>query len=130
MTVETALTIIAICTVLITTGILGVALVALRLLSKSHRLLEQVQLQTAPLIHDVTHITVDIRNIVKQVEKDIPKVSESLESIRGATSDIREFETLIRERVQQPLLNLTAVVAGVSKGLTIFWKVLSSKKKK
>ena len=93
-------------------------------LNEAHKLIEQVRFQTAPLVHDATQIAGDIRSIVKTLEREMPKVGDSLDALKGTAMDIREFETMLRERVERPLLDLTSIIAGLSKGLVIFWRTL------
>lgn len=128
MILEIAVSVIALCVLLLTAGIIPVLLAARRTFVESHRLVEQVRLQTAPLVHDATEIAVDVRNVVKALERELPKISDSVESIRGTARDIHEFETLIRERIERPLLDLTAIIAGLAKGFVVFWRALATRK--
>ncbi len=128
MSVELSLTVIAGCMVLITLGVLPVLFALRRTFIQAERLVEQVRMQTAPLVHDATQIAGDMRHIVKTLEKELPKVGDSIESIRRTAADVHEFETMLRERIEQPLLDLTAIIAGLSKGLVIFWRTLAHKK--
>ncbi|HHL72533.1 MAG TPA: DUF948 domain-containing protein [Bacteroidetes bacterium] len=128
MSVEISLTVIAVCIALITIGVIPVLLALRRTFVQAERLVEQVRMQTAPLVHDATQIAGDLRHIVKTMEKELPKVSDSIESIRRTAADVHEFEIMVRERIEQPLLDLTAIIAGLSKGLVIFWRTLAHKK--
>lgn len=128
MLVEIAVSVIAVCFVIITTGLVSVVIKTRRTLNEAQKLIEQVRLQSAPLVHDATQIAGDIRMIVKTLEKELPKVSDSLEAVRGTARDIREFEEMLRERVERPLLDLTSIIAGLSKGLVIFWRTLAHRK--
>lgn len=129
MVLEIAVAVIAVCSIIVTTGVVMVVRAALRTINETHRLVEQVRLQTAPLVHDATQIAGDVRMIVKTLEKELPKVSDSLEAVRGTARDLREFEEMLRTRVERPLLDLTALIAGVAKGLVIFWRTLVKQKK-
>lgn len=124
MLIEIALSVIALCTIIITTMLTSVALKARAALNEAHKLIEQVRFQTAPLVHDATQIAGDVRSIVKTLEKEMPKVGDSLDALRGTARDIRDFEEMLRERVERPLLDLTSIIAGLSKGLVIFWRTL------
>lgn len=124
MILEVAVVVIAACLLAMTLGMIPVLLAARRAFVEAHKLVEQVRLQTAPLVHDATEIAVDVRNLVKSIEKEMPKVSQSIDSIRGTTQDIQEFERMLRERVERPLLDLTAIVAGLARGFVVFWRTL------
>ncbi|MCA9742256.1 MAG: DUF948 domain-containing protein [Deferribacteres bacterium] len=124
MLIEIAVSVIALCCIILTTGVISVAIKARATLNEAHKLIEQVRFQTAPLVHDATQIAGDIRSIVKTLEREMPKVGDSLDALKGTAMDIREFETMLRERVERPLLDLTSIIAGLSKGLVIFWRTL------
>ena len=128
MILQISVAVIAACSVVVTTGLLLVVRATLRTVNEAHKLIEQVRYQTAPLVHDATQIAGDVRMIVKTLEKELPKVSDSLEAVRGTARDIREFEEMLRERVERPLLDLTSIIAGLSRGLVIFWRTLVQKK--
>ena len=128
MILQISVVVIALCSLIVTTGLLMVVRAALRTINEAHKLIEQVRYQTAPLVHDATQIAGDVRMIVKTLEKELPKVSDSLEAVRGTARDIREFEEMLRERVERPLLDLTSIIAGLSRGLVMFWRTLVHKK--
>ncbi|RMD95967.1 MAG: DUF948 domain-containing protein [Calditrichaeota bacterium] len=125
MVVDIAVVVIAVCLLLITIGTIPVLISIRRAVNESHRLIEQVRLQTAPLVHDATQIASDVRTVVKTLERELPKISEGVEAVRGTAKDIRNFETMLRERVEKPLLDLTAIIAGLAKGMVIFWRTLA-----
>lgn len=124
MVVEISLVVIAVCFLLITIALLPVLIAIRRTFVETHKLVEQVRFQTSPLVHDATQIAGDIRTIVKTLERELPKVQEGFEAVRGAALDIRAFETMLRERVERPMLELTSIVAGVARGITMFWRSL------
>ncbi|MFQ5628423.1 MAG: DUF948 domain-containing protein [bacterium] len=128
MLIEIAVSVIAVCFIILTTGLVSVAIKVRRTLTEAQKLIEQVRFQTAPLVHDATQIAGDVRTIVKTLEKELPKVSDSLDAVRGTARDIREFEEMLRERVERPLLDLTSIIAGLSKGFVIFWRTLAHRK--
>jgi uncharacterized protein YoxC len=125
MLIEIAVSVIAVCMFIITAGFISLAIKIKSTLNEAQKLIEQVRYQTAPLVHDATQIASDVRMIVKSLEKELPKVSDSLEAVRGTARDIREFEEMLRERVERPLLDLTSIIAGLAKGIVIFWKTLA-----
>lgn len=128
MLIEIAVSVIAVCVIIITIGFISLAIKVRSTLNEAQKLIEQVRFQTAPLVHDATQIAGDVRMIVKSLEKELPKVSDSLEAVRGTARDIREFEEMLRERVERPLLDLTSIIAGLAKGIVIFWKTLAHRK--
>lgn len=94
---------------------------AMKAFGEAQRLLEMVRLQIAPLTHDATQIITDVRSIVRSVEKEMGKVGESISAVRDTTRNIKEFEEMIQERIERPLLDITAVLSALAKGGKVFW---------
>lgn len=128
MMLEISVLVIAVCMLAMMLGTIPVLLAIRRAVNEAHKLIEQVRLQTAPLVHDATQIAGDVRNIVKTLERELPKVSDSLDSVRNTAKDIHNFEIMLRDRVERPLMDLTAIVAGVAKGMVVFWRTLVHRK--
>jgi hypothetical protein len=42
-------------------------------------------------------------------------------AVRDTARNIREFEALIQERIERPLLDITAVFSALLKGGKVFW---------
>ena len=128
MVLEIAVVVIALCLVLITGATIPVLMAIRRTVNETHKLIEQLRLQTAPLVHDATQIATDVRTIIKTMEKELPKISESLDAVKGTAQDIRNFEIMLRERVEKPLVDLTALIAGIARGLVVFWRTLAHRR--
>ena len=108
--------------IFINTVFLVVALFkALKMFTEAQKLLEVARLQLAPLTHDLTQILGDVRSIVRSVEKEMGKVGESITAVRDTTHNIREFEAMLQERIERPLLDITAVLSALVKGSRVFW---------
>jgi len=99
----------------------------IKLLTEAQKFLEMARLQIVPISHDVTQILTDARSIVKSVEKQMGKVDESMTAIRDTTRDLRDFERVLQERLERPLLDITAILAGVAKGFKVFWQHFGKK---
>ncbi len=100
---------------------------AARAFGEARKLLEMTRLQIAPITHDVTQIVGDLRTIVKAIEKEMDKVGDSLTAVRDTTRNLREFEAMIQERIERPLLDVTAVLSAVVKGGRVFWANISKR---
>jgi len=100
----------------------------IRTLGEAHKFIEMARLQMAPLTHDVTEIVSDVRSIVKSVEREMSKVGDSLTAVRDTTRNIKEFEALIQERIERPLLDITAILTALVKGGRVFWNSFSSRR--
>ena len=122
MTVSVAF--IAFCMLLIMIAIVMTLMRARSLLREAEKFVEIARLHVPALMHDVTQISSDVRSIVRSVERDIPKLGLAFDSVRATAKDIHELERAIRDRIEQPLLGLSALIGGVLRGFNAFWRTL------
>jgi hypothetical protein len=94
---------------------------AIKAFGETQKLMEMVRLQLAPITHDLTQVISDVRSIVRTAEKEMGKVEDSLSAVRDTTRNIREFEAMIQERIERPLLDVTAILSALIKGGRVFW---------
>ena len=97
---------------------------AFKALTEAQKFLETARMQLTPLSHDITRITTEAKGILATVQKDLDKVGDSLDHVRDTTQNIKEFEYMIRERIQEPLLEITALLSALAKGGRVFWQTL------
>ncbi len=90
-------------------------------MGEAKKLVEMVRLQISPITHDLTQILSDVRSIVRTVENEMGKVSDSISAVRDTVRNLHEFETMVQERIERPLLDITAVVSALVKGGRVFW---------
>jgi len=100
---------------------------AFKTFSEAQKLLETARLQLTPISHDVTRITTEVRGILTSVQKDLDKVGDSLDHVRDTTRNLKEFEYMIQERIQEPLLEITTLLSALIKGGRVFWQTLFRK---
>lgn len=121
MDISVSLTIIA-ALIFINTIFLSAALFkAIKMFAEAQKFVEMARLQIAPITHDVTQIIGDVRTIVKMIDKEMGKVGDSLSAVRDTTRNLREFEAMIQERIERPLLDITAILSALVKGGKVFW---------
>ena len=100
---------------------------AFKAFSEAQKLFEAARLQLVPISHDVTRITTEVRGILASVQKDLDKVGDSLDHVRDTTRNLKEFEYMIQERIQEPLLEITTLLSALIKGGRVFWQTLFRK---
>ena len=127
MSLEISVTIIAAVLVLSSIFFMLAMFKVVRVMSESQKLIEMVRLQIAPITHDLTQIIGDVRSIVRSTEKEMDKVSESIGHIRDTTRNLREFEYMLQERIERPLLDVTAVLSALVKGGSVFIRHLTKR---
>lgn len=125
MDLSISVAIIAGLLLIITVFLIAVFIKAIKALTEAQKLMEMARLQIAPITHDLSQIVGDIRTIVKSVEKEMYKVGDSLSAIRDTTRNVKAFEEMIQERIERPLLDITAVLSALVKGGRVFWSSIS-----
>lgn len=89
-------------------------------ISEIEKLGQMLRLDFAPIIHDTTQILTDMRAIGQSANREMLKIGDSVTAVRQTARNIKEFEYLIHERIERPLLDITAVLSGVIKGGKVF----------
>ncbi len=127
MDISTSIALIAGLLLLITIFLVVFLLKAFKTFSEAQKLFEAARLQIVPISHDITRITTEVKGILTSVQKDMDKVGDSLDHIRDTTRNLKEFELMIQERIQEPLLEITTLLSALMKGGRVFWRTLSRK---
>ncbi len=128
MVAEISLAVIAASFVIIVAVLIPALLRIRAAANEAQRLLETARMQMAPMIHDLTLILADARSIVHSLDREMVKVSDSLEAVRETARSVREFEAMVQERIERPLLDLAGTLSGLVKGFSVFFRVLRSRK--
>lgn len=115
MTVSVAT--IAVCMLGMAVAAISVLLRARRLVTELEKLAETVRMHLPPLMHDVTQISSDVRSIVRNVEREIPKLQDTVSSIRDTAREVHQLEQMVRLRVQRPLLEVSGLIGSVLGGV-------------
>ncbi len=124
MVLTVSVAFIAFCMLLIMAAIVMTLMRVRSLLREAEKFVETVRMHVPPLMHDVTQISSDVRSIVRSVERDMPKLSRAMDSLRATAGDIHDLERAIRERIERPLLGLSGVIGGLLHGFNAFWRKL------
>lgn len=113
--------VIALCMVAIMLAAIATLLRLRKVAIQAEKLIEAVRMQLGPIIHDVTLISADVRSIVRTVEREAPKISDGIEALRTTARDVHEFERMLRERIERPLLDVATLISGILRGVHAFW---------
>lgn len=116
MLTSISVTIIAGFVVIFVIALIPVLVQIRRVAKEAERLLEATRQQIVPLSHDVVRVVDDIRDLVKQGQRQMVKVEDSVNAVRETALKLRDVESLFKDRIEKPLLNLIAVVAALIKG--------------
>ena len=86
---------------------------------EAEKLIDSVRVQVAPISRDIVLISRDVKSIVN------PFIGRSIESRRGLKrcmiwrSGSKSFKSRFRRRIEEPLLQLVAVMGGIKRGLRL-----------
>jgi methyl-accepting chemotaxis protein len=69
------------------------------------------------VLDNMEYITGRVRGITDSIDDQLTSVRESLASVRSIAENVMSFERRVQERVEGPILEGVAVIAGVFKGL-------------
>lgn len=121
MVISISVVVIAVLLLIITVFIVAAAVRAFKAFGEAQKLMETVRFQIAPITHDLTQILSHVRTIARAAESHIDKIGESVTAVRDTARNIKEFEALVQERIERPLLDITAVLSALLKGGRVFW---------
>jgi uncharacterized protein YoxC len=95
-----------------------VVLIRLRdVLSGFEKDMKELTTRAIPVLDNMEYITGRIRGITDSIDDQLASVRESLTSVRHIAENVMAFERRVQERVEGPILEGVAVIAGVFKGL-------------
>lgn len=120
MLTSISVTVIAAFVVIFVIALIPVLLQVRRAAREAEKLLETTRLQIAPLAHDAVRVLDDVRDIVKQAQRQMDKVEESVDAVRDTVVKLRDVESLLRDRIEKPLLGIVGTVGALVKGVRIF----------
>ncbi len=127
MDISTSVALIAGLLLLNTIFLVAFLIKAFKAFSEARKFFEMAKLQLAPISHDVTKMNTRVQGILVSVQKEMDKVGDSLSHVRDTTRNLKEFEFMIQERIQGPLLEITALLSALVKGGRVFWQTLTRK---
>ena len=127
MDISTSVALIAVLFVLNTIFLVAFLIKAFKAFSEARKFFEMAKLQLVPISHDITRITTEVKGILAGVQKDMDKVGDSLDHVRDTTRNLKEFELMIQERIQGPLLEIADLLSALMKGWRVFWHTLVRK---
>ena len=120
-TLSTLLTIsvttIAAILVLILIFFIPVLLQVRRTAHEAEKLIDSVRLQVAPVSHEITAISRELRSVIQSIHRQVDRVEGGIETVHDMAVRAKEFELEVKRRIEEPLLQLAAVLGGVRRGV-------------
>ena len=115
-----SVTVIAAIMVLALIFLVPVLLQVRRTAREAEKLIDSARLQLAPVSHDVGLISRDVKSIVQSIHRQVDRVEDGLETVHDMAVRAREFQIEVQRRIEEPLLQLAAVLGGVKRGVEAF----------
>ncbi len=115
--------VIAAVTVLILIFLIPVLLQVRRTAKEAEKLIDSVRIQVAPVSRDIGLISRDVKSIVQSVHRQVDRVEDGVEIVYDVAVRVREFEMEVQRRIEEPLLQMAALMGGIKKGMEAFARV-------
>ena len=84
---------------------------------EAEKLIDSVRVQVVPVSSDVGLISRDVKSIVQSIHRQVDRVEDGLETVHDMAVRAREFQIEVQRRIEEPLLQLAAVLGGVKRGV-------------
>jgi len=83
----------------------------------AEKLIDSVRLHVTPVSRDVVLISRDVKSIVQSIHRQVDRVEDGIETVHDMAVRVKEFQWEVKRRIEEPLLQLAAVVGGVKRGV-------------
>ncbi len=115
MITEISVAVIAFFVVVFVIGLLIVLAQIRKTAKEAEKFLDTARQHIGPISHDLTIILNDAKRITQSVQLQMSKVEKGVEEIKEIATRINEFEKLVQEKIEQPVLAVASLVAALSK---------------
>jgi len=87
---------------------------------------KEISEKSGPLLENSGVITGKIREVVESIDGEVTNVKEAVDSLVGAIESIVDLERKVKSKIEDPILDAAGFVAGITKGIKTFLRVLKS----
>jgi len=119
-----SVTVIAAIMVIVLIALIPVLFQIRRTAREAEKILETARAQIVPLSHNLMVTSHEVNGILQSIHRQVDKVEESIDTVRGTVVRLREFEEEIISRIEKPLVELATLVRAVSRGIETFFTIL------
>jgi len=88
-----------------------------RTAKEAEKLIDSVRVQVTPVSRDIGLISRDVKSIVQSIHRQIDRVEDGVETVHDMAIRVKEFQIEVQRKIEEPLLQLAAVLGGVKKGI-------------
>ena len=118
-----SVTVIAAIMVLALIFLIPVLLQVRRTVREAEKLIDSVRLQVGPVSRDVGLISRDVKSIVQSIQRQVDRVEDGVETVHDMAVRAKEFQLEVKRRIEEPLLQLAAVLGGVKRGIEVMARI-------
>ena len=112
-----SVTVIAAILVLILIFLIPVLFQVLRTAHEAEKLIDSVRLQVGPVSRDITAISREVKSVIQSIHRQVDRVEGGIETVHDMAVRVKEFQLEVKRRIEEPLLQLAAVLGGVKRGV-------------
>ena len=114
-----SVTVIAAIMVLALIFLIPVLVQVLRTAKEAEKMIDSVRAQVAPISRDIGLISRDVQSIAQFIHRQADRVETGIETAQDMAVRVKEFQLEVKRRIEEPLLQLAAVLGGVKRGIEV-----------
>jgi uncharacterized protein YoxC len=84
---------------------------------EAEKLIDSVRLQVAPVSRDITAISREVKSVIQSIHRQVDRVEGGIETVHDMAVGVKEFQIEVQRRIEEPLLQLAAVMGGIKRGI-------------
>lgn len=123
MLLTISVTVIAASIVLFVAFLIPVLLQIRRTSRELEKLFDTARMQVTPLSHDLTAISLEIKSMLQSIRRQVDKVEDGITAVRDSALRLKEFQLEVQQMIEDPLIELAALVKGASRGVEAFLRI-------
>ena len=86
---------------------------------EAEKLIDSVHLQVAPVSRDITAISREVKSVIQSIHRQVDQVEDGIETVHDMAVRVKEFQIEVQRRIEEPMLQLAAVMGGVKRGFEV-----------
>jgi len=112
-----SVTVIAAILVLVLIFFIPVLLQVRRTAHEAEKLIDSIRLQVVPVSRDIAAISREVKSVIQSIRQQVDRVEDGIETVHDMAVGVKEFQLEVKRRIEEPLLQLAAVLGGVKRGV-------------
>ena len=92
------------------------------LLSMLHKDLSEITKNAKPVFENLQVVTEKLRSITTKIDEQAQIFKSSIESFKMLADNVLEFERRIEQRVEEPIIRVTAILGGLVDRVTSIFR--------